>query len=346
MNKDTANAGYRTSRRLGLSLLILLFLIPSEGFGQKQTILKIATLAPEGSSWMKTFQASNTELMKKTNNQVQLRIYPGGVLGDEADMLRKMQIGQVQGAALTSIGLSKMFKEVDVLQVPFLFQTYEEVDHVLAKTDGLFRKGFEDAGYVLLGWSEAGFVYLLSTVPVSSVSDIKKARVWIWEDSTVARAVFDEIGVKAIPLTVPDVLVGLQTGLVDVVYAPPSGAIALQWFTKVKYLVNVPLVYSVGGIVIRKDTFLKLPQSYQSVLVETCQRQLPPLTAVLRNENREAIQVMAKQGVQIITPSAEQIEEFKKFSSRAMAQIGNKSFSKQTMEEVVSILSRFRKEGK
>lgn len=213
---------------LGLGLLVFLFFTQTTMGAEKSFLIKMATLAPEGSSWMKTFNTLNTEVMKKTENKVQFRIYPGGVLGDEMDMLRKLKIGQIQGVALTSGGLSTLFKEMDVLQVPFLFQTYEEVDTVLKKMDSFFRKGFEDNGYVFLGWSEAGFIYLMSTLPISSVADLKKAKVWIWEESPMSKAIFDEAGVKAIPLTVPDVLVGLQTGLVDVVYAPPARAISLQ----------------------------------------------------------------------------------------------------------------------
>ncbi len=198
---------------------------------------------------MKTINTLTAEVMKKTENRVQFKIYPGGTLGDEMDMLRKMKIGQIQSAALSSGGLSALSKEIDVLQIPFLFQKYEEADSILKKMDSLFRKGFEENGYVLLGWSEAGFVYLMSTIPISSVADLKKAKVWIWEESPMSKAIFDEAGVKAIPLSVPDVLVGLQTGLVDVVYAPPTVAISLQWFTKVKYLSDVPLAYLAGGIV-------------------------------------------------------------------------------------------------
>ena len=238
----------------GLSLLASLLLAQS-AWAEKSIIIKLATLAPEGTSWMKTINTLNAEVMKKTENRVQFKIYAGGALGDEMDMLRKMKIGQIQSAALSSGGLSSIFKEIDVLQIPFLFQKYEEADFILKKMDSLFRKGFEENGYVLLGWSEAGFVYLMSTIPISSVADLKKGKVWIWEESPMSKAIFDEAGVKAIPLSVPDVLVGLQTGLVDVVYAPPTVAISLQWFTKVKYLTDVPLVYLAGGSRRQKGCF-------------------------------------------------------------------------------------------
>ena len=330
-------------RITGFGLLVFLFFIPSAIGAEKDTIIKIATLAPEGSSWMKALNLLNTEVMKKTEKRVQFRAYPGGVLGDEMDMLRKMKIGQIQGAVLTSGGLSALFKEIDVLQIPFLFQKYEEVDAVLKKMDGFFRKGFEESGYILLGWSEAGFIYLMSTLPTVSVSDLKKAKVWTWEESPMSKAIFDEAGVKAIPLSVPDVMVGLQTGLVDVVYAPPTGAISLQWFTKIKYLTDLPLAYLAGGMVVRKDTFKQIPPSYQNLVLESSQTHLDTLKTVTRKENREAIEVMAKQGIKIVTSSKDQIDEFKRLSNKAMSHLGSQSFSKKVLDEVTSILEGYRR---
>jgi TRAP-type C4-dicarboxylate transport system substrate-binding protein len=331
---------------LGLSLGIFLFFIQTVVGAEKGFVIKLGTLAPEGSSWMKTLNTVNAEVMKKTGNTVQFRIYPGGVLGDEMDMLRKLKIGQIQGVALTSAGLSTLFKEMDVLQVPFLFQAYEEVDTVLNKMDSFFRKGLEENGYVLLGWSEAGFVYLMSTLPVSSVADLRKAKVWIWEDSPMSKAIFDEAGVKAIPLTVPDVLVGLQTGLVDVVYAPPTGAISLQWFTKVKYLTDVPLVYLAGGVIVKKDIFKQLPQASQNFILEGFQQHADQLRIVTRNENRDALKVMVKNGVKIVTPSKDQIDEYKGLSNKAMGHIRGQTFSKKVLDEVTSLLEGYRRGGK
>ena len=333
-------------RIFGITVCVFLFLIQL-GFGAESSVtIKLATLAPEGSSWIKAFNALNTEVKKKTENRVQFRIYPGGVLGDETDMLRKMKIGQIQAAAITAGGLAVLFREIDVLQIPFLFQKYEEVDAVLTKMDSFFRKGFEDNGYILLGWSEAGFVYLMSTVPIASLADLQKAKAWSWEESPISKAIFDEAKVSAIPLSIPDVLVGLQTGLVNVVYAPPTGAISLQWFTKVKYLTDVPLLYLAGAIVVRKETFQQISPSDQSSTIEISQRHLNQLKTVTRNENQEAIQVMLKHGTKIITPSKDQINEFKRVSNQAMSRLGSQSFSKKVLNEVSSILEGNRREGK
>ena len=330
-------------KRLGIGLIVCLLSAGSAIGAEKPSLIKLATLAPEGSAWMKTLTALNAEVLKKTGNQVQFRIYPGGVLGDEKDVLRKMKIGQIQGAVLTASGLSNLFGEMDVLQIPFLFQNYEEVDFTLKRMDPLLRKWIEESGHVLLGWSEVGFIYLMSTVPISSVTDLRRAKVWSWEESPMAKAIFDEAGITAIPLSVPDVLVGLQTGMVDVVYTPPSGAIALQWFTKIKYLTDVPLVYLAAGMIITKETFQKIPLPIQTILMEACQRHLDQLKGVIRQENQEAIQVMVKQGVKVVTPSRGQIDEFKSLSSKAIEHIRGSSFSKKTLTEVTSALENYRK---
>ena len=321
----------------------MFFAIPMAG-SQETNVIKIATLAPEGSPWIRTLKTVNTEILEETNNQVRFKIYPGGILGDEGDMLRKVYIGQIQGAVLTSSGLSSIFREMDVFQIPFLFEKYQEVDYVIENMDAFFKKGFVDKGYIMLGWSEGGFVRLMSTIPVDTLDKLKKAKVWTWPGSPMTRAIFNEAGVAGIPLSVPDVLVGLQTGLVDVVYAPPSGAIAMQWFTKTKYCTDVPLIYLVGGLVLKKSVFSKIPPNYQNVMRDSFQQHMKQLKHVIRKENQEALQVMAKHGVKILKPSPDQIDEFKALSNRAMNRLGKKSFSKEIRTEVEEHLKAYRGE--
>jgi TRAP-type transport system periplasmic protein len=328
---------------VGICVWVCLLVMGPAHAAEKSVIIKLATLAPEGSSWMKTLHALNKEVMEKTNNRVQFKMYSGGVMGDEDDVLRKMKIGQIQAAVLSSGTLAQLYKEFDVLQIPFLFQTYGEVDFVLAKMDSFFRKGLEDNGYVLLGWSEAGFSYIMSTAPMAGVADIRRAKVWSWGGSPMTKAIFDEAKVTAIPLSIPDVLVGLQTGLVDVVYAPPTVAIALQWFTKVKCLTDVPLAYATGAVVMKRDVFKSLPPDAQNILLDSSRRLLGQLKEVTRNENRDAIKVMTKQGVKIVTPPKENVEEFKKLSSQAMRRVRGQAFSAKASDEVVAAVENYRK---
>ncbi len=324
--------------------LAALLLISTGGVAVSKTaVIKIATLAPEGSAWTEIFNDLNAELKTATNNGVRLKIYPGGVLGNEKDMIRKMYVGQIHGALLTSAGLSTIFDEMDVFQIPFLFNTYDEVDYVLKKMDGFFKKGFADKGYILPSWSEGGFIRMMSTQPIASLDDLKKAKIWTWEDAPMAKAIFYEAGISAIPLSLPDVLVALQTGLVEVVYAPPSGAISLQWFTKTKYMTDFPLMYLIGGIVIKKNIFTKLSPEHREILLALCSKYMDILKLEVRKENQEAIEVMAKHGVKLIRPSEEQIAEFKDLSIRTMNRQIGKSFSEKIKDDVIGYVEEYRK---
>ena len=332
-------------KNVGLILITCILMLSPASSSAETLVIKLATLAPEGSSYIATFNSIDKEVREKTDEQVRFKFYPGGVLGDEKDMLRKMYIGQIHGAALTSAGLSAIFDEMDVFQIPFLFQSHDEVDHVLKEMDAFFRKGFEKNDYVLLGWSEGGFVHLMSTRPVATLADLRKVKVWTWADSPMTKVIFDEANVSAIPLSVPDVLVGLQTGLVDVVYASPSLAIALQWFTKIKYVTDVNLIYLIGGVVMKKKLFNKLPPAHQNILMDAFRRQMARLKKTIRKENQEAVQVMVKHGVKIITPSATQVAEFKTVSEKAIQRLVDKSFSKKVKDEVSAKLEAYRKKN-
>jgi TRAP-type C4-dicarboxylate transport system substrate-binding protein len=325
-------------------MIYLLTGIFAIGRAEKDLVIKLASLAPEGSSWVTIISELTEEIAQKTGGAVKFRIYAGGVLGDEKDLLRKMHIGQIQAAALTSSGLSAIVADMDVFQIPFLFDNYEETDFVVAHLDGYFRAQFEKHGYALPGWSEGGFVYLMSTTPIDSLAALRQSKVWTWADSPMAKIIFEEAGVSAIPLSVPDVLVGLQTGLIDVVYAPPTGAIAMQWFTKTKYITDTPLIYLLGGIVVKKSVMDSIRPDHRKIIQELFDTHMGRLKAVIRRENAEAIQVMQKHGLQIVSPSEQEVQKFKAVSDRAMQRMGGHTFSPQIRERVESYLADFRRE--
>ncbi len=162
----------------------------------------------------------------------------------------------------------------------------------------------------------------------------------------MSKAIFDEAGVAAIPLTVPDVLIGLQTGLVDVVYAPPAGAISLQWFTKVKYLTDVPVNYLVGAVVIKQKVFNRIPPAYQDVVMKSFQARLETLKAVIRDENQEALRVMQKHGVTILKPTKEAIADFNRLSDKAVQRPGAVEFTPKVLDEVNAYLEEYRNTNK
>jgi len=336
----------KVSKNFGLIILglALLAVFPAQPARAQNVILKLGTLAPEGTSWVKAFREINRELEQKTNKQISLRLFPGGILGDEEDMLRKVKVGQLQGALLTGGGLGLIFKDIKILAIPFLFQNYNEVDAALGKMDGYFQKGVEDNGFKSLGWTEQGFIYLFSKEPIKNSVDLRKGKVWIWEDTAMGRAVFKELGVNPIPLSIPDILMALQTGMIDTVYSSPLAALSMQWFTKVSYLTDVPLAYSAGAVVLQKSAFEKIPPLQRGIMEEIFKRNLEPLKDSIRKDNQKAIQVLTGKGIKVVTPSPNDVKEFQAICIRGISTLGEEHFSKKALEEISSFLQNLRKE--
>jgi len=310
-----------------------------------KVVLKIGTLAPEGSTWVKTFRDINQELEQKTGNQINIRIFPGGILGDEEDMLRKIKVGQIQGGFFTGGGLGLIFKDIKILAIPFLFENYNEADTLMTKMGSFFEKGVWDNNFKVMGWGESGFIYLLSKQPIKNAADLRKGKVWIWEDTAIGRSVFKELGVNAIPLGIPDVLVSLQTGMIDTVYASPAAAISMQWFTRVSFMTDVPLSYSVGAVVLQKSAFEKIPASLRGVVEEVFQRHLALLKQNVRKENQKAIGVLTKQGIKLVPLPVKEVKELQALCLKGVDTLGEEVFSKKTLAEIKAFLKTLRKEN-
>jgi TRAP-type C4-dicarboxylate transport system substrate-binding protein len=329
---------------LFLTLLLLAIVNPVPASAEK-VILKIGTLAPEGSSWVKAFRDINQELGQKTGDQVSIRIFPGGVLGDEEDMLRKIKVGQIQGGFFTGGGLGLIFKDIKILVIPSLFENYKEVDALMAKMSGYFEKGILDNGFKVMAWGESGFIYLFSKHPIKNAADLRRGKVWIWEDTAIGRAVFKELGINGIPLGIPDVLVSLQTGMIDTVYASPAAAISMQWFTRVSYMTDVPLSYSVGAAVLHKSAFEKIPPALRATVEEVFRRHLALLKENVRKEDQKAISVLTKQGIKLVSPNAKEVKEIEALSMKGVDTLGEDVFPKKTLAEAKALLKTLRKEN-
>ncbi|HVS17809.1 MAG TPA: TRAP transporter substrate-binding protein DctP, partial [Planctomycetota bacterium] len=217
--------------------LILLGTAPARA----QTVIKLATLAPEGSSWMNLFHEWGRNVESHTGGKVKVKFYAGGVAGDERDAVRKMRLGQLNAAAVTAIGLGLIQSEVRVLELPMMIKNYAELDHVRTSMDADIRKKFEEKGYVLLSWGDVGPVHIFSNTPIKSKADLAQTKLWAWTDDPLVKTMFKQLGSNGVPLGVPDVLTSLQTGLINACYGSPLSMVALQWYTKVKYMTGMQL---------------------------------------------------------------------------------------------------------
>ena len=268
-----------------LRLLSLLFMLFVSASLQAQTF-KIDTIFPVGTSWMNRVREAASEIAQRTEGRVKFRFYPGGVMGNDATVLRKIRIGQLHGGALTGGGVAEIYSDAQIYNIPFAFNSYEEVDYVRKRMDSQILEGLKKKGFISFGLSGGGFAYLMSSNPLTSIEDLRSQKVWSPQGDRISRAAFESIGVSPIPLPLTDVLTGLQTGLVNTVGSSPIGAIALQWHTRVEYLTDIPLVYLYATMVVKRKTFEKLSITDQKIVYEVMGRTFNKISQQNRKDNK------------------------------------------------------------
>ena len=322
------------------TVVIFTLFLPEVVTGQT---IKIATLAPDRSSWVTTLREIDAELREATQDKVKLKIYPGGVQGDEDVILRKMRIGQLHGGSFAAQGFSSIVPDILGIQMPFLFNNYDEVDFVLEQMTDYFTQKYEEKGFILLGWSDIGFVHILSKNPVRTIDDIRRSNVWRMENEPITETLFGLAKVNSLPLSIPDVLMGLETNLIDVAYASPAAAIVLQWFTRVNFFNELPINYTLGAFLLDKRVYSRLSDSQQQSIKSIAIRHMRKLSLQTRKENSESIEVLKSQGLQSLRPSIEDINTFKKWVNETEKQLVGSVISKQASESIKRHLEKFRK---
>ena len=291
----------RVLNRLSIALaLTLATALPATA----ATTIKIATVAPDGTAWMKEIRATGDGIKKGTDGRVELKLYPGGVMGDNATVLRKIKIGQLQGSAFTGGEASVITKDAEIYTVPFLFRSQDEADKVRAKVDPLLKEAVRKTGFELLGLSGGGFAYLMSTKDIKTRDDLKNAKVWVPQGDEIAELTFKTAGVTPVPLPLSDVYTSLQTGLIDTAANTDAGAIAFQWHTKIKHVVDMPVIYVVGEVLVDKKTFDALTPADQKVVSDEFAAGFARLEKINRADNTSAREALKSQGITFFTPDA------------------------------------------
>lgn len=326
----------RITRCLLAALLLCVLPVHAQTF-------KIATLAPDGSSWMNEMRAAGKKINERTEGRVEFRFYPGGVMGNDQSVLRKMRIGQLHGAAFSSGGIAEVYPDIQILGLPFMFRDLNEVDHLREQLDPVFRKGLEDAGYVNFGIAEGGFAKIMSTRPVRETGDFKNEKAWVPDNDRIAYRVMTGLGVSPVPMPITDVLTGLQTGLVSVIGASPLGAIAFQWHTRIKYMTDEPLSYLVGVFVIEKRSFNKLSAADQKVVRDVMDAMYASLDKQNRKDNARAHEALRQQGVEFIQPTADALEHWRTTARRVNRELAEDGrFSPELTERAYKLLQEYR----
>ena len=280
----------------------------------------IATVSPDGSVWLRELRKAAKEIKTRTEGRVTFKFRTGGVAGDDKTVLRKMRVNQLQGAVVTAGALAQSYPDLGLYSLPMVFRSFEEVDHVRASLDEPLIEGLRKKGYVSFGFSEIGFAYAMSKAPTTSVADARKQKVWIPDGDPWSEQAIDAFGIKPIPLPIVDVLTGLQTGLINAVAMPPVGALALQWHTQIDHVMDLPLLYVMGQMIISNRAWGKLSEADQVIVAEVLRKAVKATDTRSREDNRKAADVM-RQRTAWLEPAPDETQQWRQAASGAVVRL-------------------------
>lgn len=333
-------------RRIAALLITLLFFAPvGVGGGDDSITIKFATLAPEGSTWMLTLREMDAELQQRSRGRIRFVFYPGGVLGDEIDVLRKIRIGQLHGGAFSGVGLGSALPSVRVLELPLLFEGADEADFVTGQLEEHFARAFKERGFIFLTFAEAGPVHFFSQKPIRRRRDLQGVKMWVWYGDPLAAALFRTYQVAPIPLALPDVFPSLQTGLIDAFYAPPLAAIALQWFSQVSYMSSQGLTRAIGGMLISRSRWETIPADLQMTLKDVAKKYARQVVVKTRRENQEALNVLKRNGIQIVDFEPAERRLLLEVSHQVWEEQAGRLYPRSLLDHVKSYLQQHRAKG-
>jgi TRAP-type C4-dicarboxylate transport system substrate-binding protein len=308
--------------------------------------LRIATLAPSGSPWMQVLDKAAEEVKDKTAGRVTMKYFEGGQQGDERDFVRKIKLGQLDGAAVTAIGLAMIDESIRVLELPMMFDSAEELDYVADKMWPYFQKKFEAKGFRLNDRGEVGWIYFLSKNKVESLNDLKGQKLWMWGDDQLVGAMFKKLGLNGVPLGVPEVDAGLTSGKINAAYGSPVAAVALQWYSKVKYMTSMPMSFAIGATVISTEALKKISPADQKILEDIGKANAKKLRKVIRKANDDAKATMVRKGITVVNTPVSMVDEFTKDSKEAWKELAGKIYSQEELDMVLKYRDEYRAKHK
>jgi TRAP-type C4-dicarboxylate transport system substrate-binding protein len=331
---------YWLSKTVWVSLLLTLMSAAPLFAGPVK--IKVAAVTPEGSTWVNVLRDLASDIDNHTAGEVVMKIYAGGVSGDEVDVLRKMQVKRIDAAGFSGVGLGVILPEIRVLEAPLLFRSNAEIDVVRERLFDYFSTRFDQKGFVLLGFVEGGWVYLFSKQNLSEERIFRATKMWVWKGDRVAEMLLRNFGIRTTPLHVADVNTGLETGMIDSFYSPPLTAIAFQWHARVAYMLDYPMVDANAALLMTKRAFSALSPAHQlavrSLALKHCRR----LVELTRRDNREARLELKAQGIIFVQPGAGQLERFNNGAQQTYRQSIPALYSSDLFARIKSILAEYR----
>jgi TRAP-type C4-dicarboxylate transport system substrate-binding protein len=323
--------------------LLLSIFVLAVGVSAQAATLKIATVTPEGSLWMKDMRASAGEIKQRTEGRVQIKYYGGGVMGNDQKVLGRIRIGGLQGGAFTPSTLASQYPDLNLYGLPLVFDSEEEAAYVRERMDAELSAGLEEAGWVNFGFAAGGFAILMSSKPIDSLDDLKGKKIWIPEGDLVSQRSMKALKLSPVTLPLTDVLTGLQTGLIDIVAMSPIGALVLQWHTKVKYVTELPLVYTLGFMAIDKKSFDKLRDEDQAIVREVMERTYENFDKVNLVDNASARDALINAGLESVPFDIEEYRKTRAALAESTSQLGAEGlYTPALYQEMLSYIEEYR----
>jgi TRAP-type C4-dicarboxylate transport system substrate-binding protein len=325
---------------LAASLLAVLVSITASAAPAR---IKLATLAPKGTSFHHVLLAMGEKWRSAPGGGALLTVYTDGAMGGEADAVRRMRVGQIQAAMLTATGLAEIDESIAALQnMPMVFRSLDEVDHVRLKLRPLLEHRYRDKGFVLLFTGDGGWAGFFSCKPLLAPDDLKQMKLFAWSGDNKAIDLWKAAGYRPVPLEMTDILTGLQTGLIDAVCSPPSYALSGQFFAPAPHMLDLHWAPLIGGTVISRKTWDALPPSAQEAMLKAAAEAGQQIQAKSRQESVECIAAMKKRGL-IVHEATPQIEAaWRKLAEDAYPKIRSTIVPTDLFDQVQQILKEYR----
>ncbi|MDC0234811.1 TRAP transporter substrate-binding protein DctP [Candidatus Marinimicrobia bacterium] len=319
------------------NILIIVLCLSVQLLWGKKIIVKMATLAPEGTDWHGLLVDLGQQWKEATDGEVRLRIYPGGVVGDERDMIRKMRIGQIHGAAITNEGMTEINPYFTAFYMPMMYQSYEEVDFVRKRLNDELYDETEKNGFKILTMVDVGWVYWFSNKPVYTPEDLKKLKIFTWAGDYKSGQLYEKHGYQPVPLAITDVLSGLQTGLINTLAFNPMYALSQQLFGIADNMLNMKWGNMTAAIVIDNRTWNRIKPEYQSVMLDISQNIGNGFQKKNRHETNKAIDVMKEYGLTVNTPTPDQVKKWEDLIERMYPDLRGSLIDEVTFDRLMEI---------
>ncbi|MBN2297278.1 MAG: TRAP transporter substrate-binding protein DctP [Deltaproteobacteria bacterium] len=335
---------------MGMLVMLLIMLGWSAGprvyaAPDAKIVVKMATLAPKGSSIMNIFDDLSARILDETKGEVGFKIYWGGVQGDEKDVLRKIKLGQLHGGGFMGPGLGQIVPEVRVTEIPYVFANYDEVEYVRSNLEETMNRLFEEKGFIVLGWMDLGFIYTFSKVPLTSLEVARQQKWWTMEGEPIGRETYKALGIHPISLSITDVATSLSTNLIDCANSTPYGAVAFQWYTRFSYMGEFPSSNICGATVVSKKIWDRISPQSQKIILRISKDSHDKIVKAAREDDAKCLEILKKAGIKVVRDldNMEEVQFIFDAGKQARENLVGELYSQELLDRTLSLVEEYRK---